>query len=72
MIFKKTVYFYQPVAGLAVVLPKPVPPNNDGAVEAGAAPNPPNGVAEYNNRFFRPLPMFITSNNKKKMKLYFK
>lgn len=34
-----------PVVGLAGVAPNPVPPNKEGAVEAGAVPKVPNGVA---------------------------
>lgn len=42
---------FVPVAGLAAVVPKPVPPNRDGAVDAGVVPNPPNGVAvKYNHK----------------------
>lgn len=42
---------FVPVAGLAAVVPNPVPPNRDGAVDAGVVPNPPNGVAvKYNHK----------------------
>lgn len=36
--------------GFAAVVPKPVPPNKLGAVEAGVGPSAPNGVAEFIKR----------------------
>lgn len=42
--FEKNVV-YVPAAGLLAVAPNPVPPKSEGAVDVGALPSPPNGVA---------------------------